>query len=194
MYDLLLKFDGGVAASGAGELLPDYGLKVSDSAREVMNPPYYTMPQGVQGEYVWDSGHTSLTLGLSDIDALKSVTIYSGGEWDAEGVRYNFEAGTFGERYSNGASTKFTVSGKYSGTTINSTVGFPLYESLDLKDVYDGFNLSVADFVDGSVMLGGFSGKFATNLPNVDSASDATASAFGSALSVDVKNVSNIGE
>ena len=194
VYDLMLKYDGGVAGSGAGELLPDYGLSVTDTAREVMNPPYSSIPQGVQGKYVWDSGHTSLTLGLSDVKALKDKTIYKGGDWDSDNARYVFETETFGKAYKNGATTKFTVSGKYSGTTINSTVNFPLYEALDLKDVYDGFSLTVADFVDGSVMLGGFSGKFSTNLPGVQSIDDATASAFGNSLTVEVKNVTNIGE
>ena len=84
-----------------------------------------------------------------------------------------------------GPSSSFTVSGKYNGSNVNSTVSFKLYGSLKLTDVYDGFKMSVADFVDGAIMVSGFSGKFAYNR------GDENAYAFGCAIEATEKNVTD---
>ena len=162
VYDLLFERIGGEAYPGAGKVLPDYGLKLSDTDREVMNPPYFSMPNDVTGSFVWDSGHTRLSLEFSSaaLSALEDTPVYNeAGKWDSDKRRFSFPASTMRTEFRS-PMTSFTVSGKYNGSTVNSTVKFNLYQSLDLTDVYDGFSMSVSDFVDGSIMLAGFSGKF----------------------------------
>ncbi len=187
VYDLMLQYSGATVFSGAGYVLPDYGLKIEDSEREIMNPPYFSMPQEVSGSFVWDSGHTTLQLSFSQaaLGTLKETTVYvPGGSWNAGGKRYSFSKTKFGTKYS-GPSSSFTVSGKYNGSNVNSTVSFKLYGSLKLTDVYDGFKMTVADFVDGAIMVSGFSGKFAYNR------GDENAYAFGCAIEATEKNVTD---
>ena len=187
VYDLMLQYSGATVFSGAGYVLPDYGLKIEDSEREIMNPPYFSMPQEVSGSFVWDSGHTTLQLSFSQaaLSTLKETSVYvPGGSWNSSGKRYSFSKTKFGTKYS-GPSSSFTVSGKYNGSNVNSTVSFKLYGSLKLTDVYDGFKMSVADFVDGAIMVSGFSGKFAYNR------GDENAYAFGCAIEATEKNVTD---
>jgi len=187
VYDLMLKDSGGVISSGAGNVLPDYGLRVTDNQRQIMSPPYYSMPEEMKGSFVWDSGHTSLELKFSSsaISALKSIVVYTSvGSWDSEETKYSFNSSTMGKTYSS-PYTSFTVRGTYNGSTVNSTVNFNLYNSLKLTDVYDGFKMTVADYVDGSIMLGGFSGKFEYTR------GEDKAYAFGSEISATEKNVTD---
>jgi hypothetical protein len=187
VYDLLLQYSGGTVYSGAGSVIPDYGLNITDSDREIMDPPYFAMPQDVTGSFVWDSGHTTLKLSFSKeaLNTLKETTVYApSGEWSKNGQRYSFNATKLGTRYKS-PSTSFSVSGKYNGSNVNSTVAFKLYDSLNLTDVYDGFKMTVADFVDGAIMVGGFSGKFNYNR------GDDNAYAFGCAIEATERNVTD---
>ncbi|MBR1927495.1 MAG: hypothetical protein IJ840_07090 [Bacteroidales bacterium] len=187
VYDLMLKPAGGAMFSGAGSVMPDYGLEITDTVREIMNPPYFSMPRDVTGSFVWDSGHTTLELSFSEeaLSALKTTTVYEpGGNWSRDGKRFSFSTTKFGTRFK-GPSSSFSVSGKYNGTNVNSSVSFNLFGSLKLTDVYDGFKMSVADFVDGAIMVGGFSGTFSYNR------GDENAYAFGSAIEATERNVTD---
>lgn len=187
VYDLMIQNAKGQIYSGTGSVMPDYGLSVTDSEREVMNPPFFSMPNDVSGSFVWDSGHTSLRLSLSSeaLSELKGTTVYpGGGNWSSDGKRYSFSKSKFGSAYSSPYSS-FSVRGKYNGSNVNSTVSFSLFGSLTLTDVYDGFNMSVADYMDGSIMVSGFSGKFNYNR------GDENAYAFGCAIEATEKNVTD---
>ena len=187
VYDLMIQYISGEAYSGAGKVLPDYGLSLADSEREVMTPPYYAMPNDVTGSFVWDSGHTTLSLEFSSeasYDLSETTVYYAAGRWDSANTQFYFPATTLGAVYKK-PQTSFTVSGKYNGSTVNSTVRFDLFGSLELTDVYDGFRMSVADFVDGSIMVAGFSGKF-----SYTRGSD-KAYAFGCEIPAEERNVTD---
>ena len=71
------------------------------------------------------------------LNTLKETTVYAPvGEWSKNGQRYSFNATKLGTRYKS-PSTSFSVSGKYNGSNVNSTVAFKLYDSLNLTDVYE---------------------------------------------------------